>query len=111
MSDAERIGPPGLSTEPGVIASVSAAAIPLRTARQRRDPRGRVALGRVSTLDALVQALTQQILEGSIPAGTHLTEIDRAPAPGATRQSLPPALADLVHLALLHREPHRGVWV
>jgi DNA-binding GntR family transcriptional regulator len=65
----------------------------------------------VSTSDALVHVLTRQILDGTLPAGTHLIEIDLADTHGVSRQSLRSALAELVHLGLLEREPHRGVWV
>lgn len=69
------------------------------------------AIGRVSTLDALVRTLRRQILEGTIPVGAHLAEVDLAEAHGVSRQSMRSALAELVHLGLLEREPHRGVWV
>jgi len=65
----------------------------------------------VSTLEALVQALTREIVDGTIRAGSHLTEIELADVYGVSRQSLRAALAELVHLGLLDREPHRGVWV
>src|SRR5437764_10322838 len=77
----------------------------------RARPAPRVPLARVSTLDALVEVLTRQILDGSIPVGAHLIEVDLAEAHGVSRQSLRAALAELVHLGLFEREPHRGVWV
>lgn len=76
-----------------------------------RAARARVRLERVSTSEALVRALTQQILDGSIEAGTWLREVELAEKHGVSRQSLRAALAELVHLGLLDREAHRGVWV
>ena len=66
-------------------------------------------VGRVSTLDALVRSLRRQILEGSVPAGSHLGEVELADAYGVSRQSIRSALAELVHLGLLKRAQHRGV--
>lgn len=74
-------------------------------------PRATVQLERISTSEALVNALTRQILDGSIDAGTWLREVDLAEKHGVSRQSLRAALVELVHLGLLHREPHRGVFV
>lgn len=78
--------------------------------RTIRD-RARVPLSRVSTQDALVQRLRRQILEGVIPPGARLIELDLAEQYGVSRQSMRSALAELVHTGLLAREPHRGVWV
>jgi DNA-binding GntR family transcriptional regulator len=66
---------------------------------------------RVSTSEAIVNELTRQILDGVIRPGTFMREIELADAFGVSRQSLRAALADLVHVGLLRREPHRGVWV
>jgi DNA-binding GntR family transcriptional regulator len=68
-------------------------------------------VGRVSTLDALVTSLRRQILEGTIPAGSHLGEVELADAFGVSRQSIRSALAELVHMGLLERAQHRGVSV
>jgi len=76
-----------------------------------RHPRATVQLERVSTSEALVNALTRQILDGSIEAGTWLREVDLAERHGVSRQSLRAALVELVHLGLLQREAHRGVFV
>ena len=80
---------------------------------QFRTVRSRTAspIGRVSTLDALVTTLRRQILEGAIPPGTHLAEVELAESHGVSRQSIRSALAELVHVGILQREPHRGVWV
>ena len=71
----------------------------------------RMPVGRVSTLDALVQSLRRQILEGAILPGTRLAEVELAEAHGVSRQSMRSALAELVHTGILDRAPHRGVWV
>ncbi len=65
----------------------------------------------MSTSEALVNALTRQILDGSIEAGSWLREVDLAERHGVSRQSLRAALVELVHLGLLQREPNRGVYV
>ncbi len=73
--------------------------------------RATIPLERVSTSEALVNALTRQILDGSIEAGSWLREVDLAERHGVSRQSLRAALVELVHLGLLQREPNRGVYV
>lgn len=86
--------------------------VPATRARFTSAPRRlRVAVGRVSTHDALVGTLRRQIIEGVIPAGAHLAEMELAEEHGVSRQSVRSALAELVHLGLLERAPHRGVWV
>jgi DNA-binding GntR family transcriptional regulator len=71
----------------------------------------RLPVARVSTLDALVQSLRRQILEGAIAPGTRLAEVELAEAHGVSRQSMRSALAELVHIGILDRAAHRGVWV
>lgn len=88
----------------------------MRTARGAAPPRSdgarpTIRLERVSTSEALVHALTRQILDGSIEAGSWLREVDLAERHGVSRQSLRAALVELVHLGLLQREPNRGVYV
>lgn len=73
--------------------------------------RATVRLERVSTSDALVRALTRQILDGSIEPGMWLREVELAERHGVSRQSLRAALVELVHRGLLQREPNRGVYV
>lgn len=73
--------------------------------------RVRVPLGRVSTTEAIVRELQDEILDGTLPAGTHLREVEVAERLGVSRQSLRAALAELTFRGLLHREPHRGVRV
>lgn len=86
----------------------------MRTGRAPLRPEGGraiIRLERVSTSEALVNALTRQILDGSIEAGSWLREVDLAERHGVSRQSLRAALVELVHLGLLQREPNRGVFV
>jgi len=82
-----------------------------QTRRAPKTSRAVVPIERVSTSEALVRALTAQILDGSIPPGTWLREVDLAERHGVSRQSLRAALVELVHQGLLQREPNRGVWV
>lgn len=70
-----------------------------------------IAIGRVSTTEAIVRELRAQILDGTLPAGTHLREVELSERLGVSRQSLRAALAELTFRGLLHREPHRGVHV
>jgi DNA-binding GntR family transcriptional regulator len=68
-------------------------------------------LERVSTVDALVQALRQRVLNGSLPPGSQLREIELAGEYGVGRHSLRTALQALVYEGLFRHEPHRGVFV
>jgi DNA-binding GntR family transcriptional regulator len=72
---------------------------------------GYAPLDRPSTSDAVASELTRQILDGSIPVGTRLREVELAQGFNVSRQSLRAGLAQLVHEGLLRRSPHRGVWV
>jgi DNA-binding GntR family transcriptional regulator len=74
------------------------------TAGERRP-----VLERVSTIDAIVRAIRKEILDGSLPAGTHLREVELCDRLGVSRQSLRAALAELRFRGLVTREPHRGV--
>ena len=84
---------------------------PLRLPTVITPPRPRGALGRISTTEAIVRELRGDILDGTIPAGSHLREVELADRLGVSRQSLRAALAELVYRGLLRREPHRGVHV
>lgn len=68
-------------------------------------------LGRVSTAEAIVQSIKAQILDGTLPPGTRLREVELAEAHGVSRQSMRAALAVLSGLGLTIQLPHRGVWV
>ena len=74
----------------------------------RKPVVGTTTLDRPSTGDAIAQALTRQILDGTIPAGTRLREVELADAFDVSRQSLRAGLARLVHEGLLRSAPHRG---
>jgi DNA-binding GntR family transcriptional regulator len=73
--------------------------------------RTRVRLGRVSTIDAIVNELRGEILDGSLPAGTRLREVELANRFGVSRQSVRAALAELSFRGLARREPNRGVQI
>ena len=57
-----------------------------------------------------MRELRGQVLDGTL-AGTHLREVELSERLGVSRQSLRAALAELTFRGLLHREPHRGVYV
>ncbi len=67
--------------------------------------------GRVSTTEALVLTIKAQILQGTLPARTRLTELDLAETHGVSRQSIRQAIAELSRRGLLDLRPHTGVWV
>ena len=69
----------------------------------------RVRLAPVSTAEAIVNQLRREILDGSLPAGTRLFEVELANRFGVSRQSVRAALADLAVRGLGRREPNRGV--
>lgn len=71
----------------------------------------RPSLGRVSTAQAVVNALVTEILDGTLTAGTQLREVELADRFGVSRQSLRAALADIAFRGLVEREPHRSVRV
>lgn len=68
-------------------------------------------LRRISTVDALTQALRDQILDGRLPGGTSLREAEVSERYGVSRHSVRTSLQSLVHERLLDREPHRGATV
>lgn len=68
-------------------------------------------LGRVSTAEAIVQAIKVQILDGKLPPGTRLREVELAELHDVSRQSLRAAFVDLSRLGLIVQRPHKGVWV
>jgi DNA-binding GntR family transcriptional regulator len=69
------------------------------------------ALHRVSTVDALADALRAQILDGELPAGSRLREQALCDAYGVARHSLRAALRTLAAEGLVRIEPHRGARV
>ena len=69
------------------------------------------ALHRVSTVDALADALRAQILDGELAAGTRLREHALCAEYGVARHSLRAALRALASEGLVRIEPHRGAQV
>ena len=68
-------------------------------------------LHRVSTVDALADALRREILDGSLPAGSWLRERELVETYGVARHSLRAALRALAADGLVRIEPHRGARV
>lgn len=68
-------------------------------------------LNRVSTVEALVDALRSEILSGRLRPGAQMREVDLAATYSVGRHSLRAALQSLVHEGLLRHEPNRGVFV
>jgi DNA-binding GntR family transcriptional regulator len=68
-------------------------------------------LHRTSTVDALADALRQEILDGELPAGFRLRERELCEAYGVARHSLRAALRTLAADGLVRIEPHRGARV
>lgn len=72
---------------------------------------GRLALQRVSTVDAIAAALRTRILDGELGAGERLRELELAEAYGVARHSLRSALRALAAEGLVAIEPNRGATV
>ena len=72
---------------------------------------GRLALRRISTVDALASALRTRILDGDLGAGERLREVELAEAYGVARHSLRAALRALAAEGLVTIEPNRGARV
>ena len=68
-------------------------------------------LRRASTVDALADALRQEILDGELPGGARLRERELCEAFGVARHSLRAALRQLAADGLVRLEPHRGARV
>ena len=71
----------------------------------------RLALRRVSTVDAIAAALRTRILDGELGAGERLRELELAEAYGVARHSLRSALRALAAEGLVAIEPNRGARV
>jgi DNA-binding GntR family transcriptional regulator len=71
----------------------------------------RLALQRVSTVDAIAAALRTRILDGELGAGERLRELELAEAYGVARHSLRAALRTLAGEGLVTIEPNRGARV
>jgi DNA-binding GntR family transcriptional regulator len=68
-------------------------------------------LHRMSTVDALADALRREILDGALPAGVWLRERELCETYGVARHSLRAALRALAAEGLVKIEPHRGAHV
>jgi DNA-binding GntR family transcriptional regulator len=68
-------------------------------------------LHRISTVDALADALRREILDGALPAGAWLRERELCETYGVARHSLRAALRALAADGLVTIEPHRGAHV
>jgi DNA-binding GntR family transcriptional regulator len=68
-------------------------------------------LHRMSTVDALADALRREILDGALPAGQWLRERELCETYGVARHSLRAALRALAAEGLVKLEPHRGAHV
>ena len=68
-------------------------------------------LHRMSTVDALADALRREILDGVLPAGSWLRERELVETYGVARHSLRAALRTLAAEGLVTIEPHRGAHV
>jgi DNA-binding GntR family transcriptional regulator len=65
----------------------------------------------VSVVDALVQRLREQVLDGVIPAGAAVAETDLAAEFGVSRPTAKSAIVTLVNGGLLRRDAHRSAYV
>jgi DNA-binding GntR family transcriptional regulator len=72
---------------------------------------GRLALQRVSTVDAIAVALRTRILDGDLGAGERLRELELTEAYGVARHSVRAALRALAAEGLVVIEPNRGATV
>jgi DNA-binding GntR family transcriptional regulator len=68
-------------------------------------------LHRMTTVDALADALRREILDGALPAGAWLRERELCETYGVARHSLRAALRALAAEGLVKIEPHRGARV
>lgn len=68
-------------------------------------------LHRISTVQALANALRTRIFEGELPPAAPLREIELAETYGVARHCVHSALQALVHEGLLRHHPNRGVFV
>jgi DNA-binding GntR family transcriptional regulator len=68
-------------------------------------------LARVSTVDAITDALRRRVLDGDLPAGGRLVERELVEAYGVARHSLRAALRQLAAEGLVELVPNRGAQV
>jgi DNA-binding GntR family transcriptional regulator len=70
-----------------------------------------VPLTRLSTVEAVVSALREQVLDGTLPAGSALREADICDAFAVSRHTVRTALQSLVHEGVLRHAANRGAYV
>lgn len=68
-------------------------------------------LRRISTVEAVANALRALILDGDLPPGTQLREVELARSYGVARHGVRSALHNLVQEGLLRHHANRGVFV
>lgn len=73
--------------------------------------RGQQPLQRVSTVEALVNALRERILTGELSPGARLPEVELSEDYGVGRYTGRAALQELVYRGMAEHAPHRGVSV
>src|SRR3712207_7449801 len=66
-------------------------------------------LRRISTVEALVEAIRERILDGEWDPGAPLREPELCEFYGVSRHSVRSALISLGHAGLVRHEPNRGV--
>lgn len=77
----------------------------------RPSQRERIALRRVSTVDAVAERLRELILDGTFPAGSALTESELTETFGVSRHTVRTALQLLVPDGLVELVANRGAFV
>jgi DNA-binding GntR family transcriptional regulator len=65
----------------------------------------------MSTAETLLRALRDDILSGTLPMGTRLTEAELASTHGVSRQTIKLVLMEMAALGLVDHRPNTGVWV
>ncbi len=70
-----------------------------------------IALRRISTVEALVDAIREQVLSGALPGGAPLREADLCATFGVSRHTVRTSLLALSHEGIVRIEPNRGATV
>jgi len=83
----------------------------MTTEDKRREGWPRVALRPVSITEALIDALRKAVLDGALPAGAPIAEVEIAELYGVSRPTARAAITALVHSGLLVRQANRSALV